>query len=176
MKTPQLETERLILRIFHPEDASDVFYGWENDPEVARYMCWSSHNDIERTKSWLQKEIRQIDKEDWYRWAITDKNTGELLGTCLIYYDLDTLSYEVSYNLNRKYWGKGYITEAMKEAIRFAREELKITELRGSHAKINTASENVLKKLGFSYVGDCPYDCGGKQSIEGKLYRLDLTE
>lgn len=175
MRTPKLETERLILRIFQPEDASDVFYGWENDPEVARYMCWSSHNDIERTKSWLEFEIGQIDQEDWYRWAITEKSTGELLGTCLIYYDSDTNSYEVSYNLSRRYWGKGYITEAMKAAIHFAKEELKITELRGSHAKVNTASENVLKKLGFTYISDCPYDCGGKLVMEGKLYKLDLN-
>lgn len=174
MKTPQLITNRLILRPFHEDDAVDVFYGWESDPEVAKYMCWSSHNDIEKTKVWLKKEISKIDQDDWYRWAITKNDTGELVGTCLIYYDNETMSYEVSYNLCRKYWGFGYTTEAMKEAIKFAKDRLNIKELKGSHAKINISSENVLKKLGFTYVCDCRYDCGGKFVTDGKIYRLDL--
>ena len=174
MKTPQLETKRLILRTFNENDTEDVYSGWESDPEVAKYMCWSSHNDIKRTKSWIEFEMVQIDKDDWYRWAITKKDTGELLGTCLIYYESETSAFEVSYNLCRKYWGNGYTTEAMKEAINYVKEELNIAELRGSHAKINTDSEKVLKKLGFTYVCDCPYDCGGKFETEGKNYKLDI--
>ena len=175
MRTPQLETERLILRPFKDSDTPDVFHGWESDPEVARYMCWSSHDDIEKTKEWIRFEIGQIEKDDWYRWAIINKEMGELLGTCLIYFDLETLAYEVSYNLCRKYWGQGYITEAMREAIRFAKDELNISLLRGSHAKENPASEQVLKKLGFIYVSDCSYDCGGKLITEGRTYQLELS-
>jgi ribosomal-protein-alanine N-acetyltransferase len=176
MKTPLLETERLLLRTFDESDTMDVFNGWESDPEVARYMCWSSHNDLEITKSWIVFEIGQIEKDDWYRWAITKKDTGELLGTCLIYYDNETEAYEVSYNLCRKYWGYGYITEALSAAIQFAKEELKITVLKGSHAKVNVASEKVLQKLGFTYVCDCYYDCGGKDQTEGKTYKLELIQ
>lgn len=49
MKTPELETDRLLLRTFRETDAEAVFYGWENDEEVAKYMFWTSHNDIEKT-------------------------------------------------------------------------------------------------------------------------------
>lgn len=176
MKTPLLETERLLLRTFEEQDTKNVFYGWESDPEVARYMCWSSHNDIEKTKKWIEFEIEQIEKDDWYRWAITNRDTGDLLGTCLIYYDDVTKAYEVSYNLSRKYWGHGFITEAMRAIIKFAKEDLKITLLKGSHAKINVASERVFQKLGFTYVCDCHYDCGGKEQTEGKTYQLELLK
>lgn len=176
MKTPQLNTERLCLRTFNKYDASDVFNGWESDPEVSRYMFWSSHNDIEKTKAWIEFEIGQIEKDDWYRWAITRKDNGELLGTCLIYYDDETLGYEVSYNLCKKYWGQGYVSEAMRAAILFAKAELDISELWGRHAKINIASEKVLQKLGFTYICDCQYDCGGKLETEGKTYRLELKD
>ena len=53
MNTPVLETERLILRPFCREDAADVLYCWESDPDVAKYMFWTSHNDIEKTKNGL---------------------------------------------------------------------------------------------------------------------------
>lgn len=175
MKTPTLETKRLILRTFTESDTEAVFYGWENDPEVAKHMCWSSHDDIEKTREWIKFEIGQIQEDDWYRWAIVKKDTNELLGTCLIYYDTDTLVYEVSYNLCRKYWGYGYVTEAMKEAIQFVKDKLEMKELVGRHAKVNKDSEKVLQKLGFSYICDCSYDCGGKFETEGKTYKLVLS-
>ena len=64
MKTPELETDRLLLRTFRETDVDAVFYGWENDAEVAKYMFWTSHNDIEKTKQWIDFEIGQIDKDD----------------------------------------------------------------------------------------------------------------
>ena len=73
MKTPELETERLLLRTFRETDVEAVFYGWENDAEVAKYMFWASHNDIEKTKQWINSEMGKIDKDDWYRWALVKK-------------------------------------------------------------------------------------------------------
>lgn len=62
----------------------------------------------------------------------------------------------------------------MKRALVFAKEDLKWASIYGEHAKVNTASENVLKKLGFKYICDVPYDCGGKLHTEGKRWRLEL--
>ena len=87
MNTPILETERLILRPFCREDAADVLYCWESDPDVAKYMFWTSHNDIEKTKEWIDFELGQIEKHDWYRFAIVLKGTNVLIGTALIYYE-----------------------------------------------------------------------------------------
>lgn len=70
MNTPVLEIERLILRPFCREDAADVLYCWESDPDVAKYMFWTSHNDIEKTKEWIDFELGQIEKHDWYRFAM----------------------------------------------------------------------------------------------------------
>ena len=67
VKTPILETDRLILRPFCMEDVQEVFECWESDPEVAKYMFWTSHNDINKTISWVKKEISKIDAYDWYR-------------------------------------------------------------------------------------------------------------
>ena len=175
MKTPMLETERLLLRTFKAEDAEEVFKCWESDPEVAKYMFWSSHNDINKTKEWIKSEIRKIEKDDWYRWCIVEKSTGRIIGTCLIYYEDEVKNYEVAYNLGHKYWGSGYTTEAMKEAIEFAKNKLHIKKFIGRHAKENTASENVMIKLGFKYVKDISYECNdGSVALEGKMYSLIL--
>ena len=159
MITPILETERLILRPFKGTDAIDVFKCWESDPEVAKYMFWTSHNDIEKTKEWITFELGQIEKDDWYRFAIELKDTNELIGTALIYYEDEVQSWEIGYNLGRNYWNKGYTTEAMEKVIEFAIEHLKINEIVGRYAKENPASGNVMKKLGFVFEKDIPYEC-----------------
>lgn len=87
MNTPILETQRLILRPFQAEDAVSVFDCWETDPDVAKYMFWISHSDIEKTREWITFEIGQIEKDDWYRFALVLKETNELIGTALIYYE-----------------------------------------------------------------------------------------
>ena len=87
MNTPILETDRLSLRPFREDDAECVFECWESDPVVAKYMFWTSHNDIEKTKEWIIFELGQIEKPDWYRFAIILKDTNELIGTALIYYE-----------------------------------------------------------------------------------------
>lgn len=175
MKTPYLETDRLRLRTFKQDDAEEVFKCWESDSRVSKYMFWTSHNDINKTIKWVESEMDNIEKDDWYRWCIEEKSTGNIVGTCLIYYEDEVENYEIAYNLGYEYWGNGYTTEAMQEAIRFAKNKLKIKKLIGRHAKLNTESENVMKKLGFKYVKDIPYECNnGTVSLEGKMYSLIL--
>lgn len=173
MNTPTLETKKLILRPFCMEDAQAVFDGWESDPDVAKYMFWTSHNNIEKTKEWLAFEITQIEKDDWYRFALVEKESNELIGTGLIYYEEEVASWEIGYNLAKRFWGKGYATEAMTEILSFAKNELAISEVVGRYAKENPASGNVMKKLGFVYEKDIPYECNDgavlRQGIQCRL-------
>lgn len=152
MKTPILETDRLILRPFCLEDAQQIFECWESDPDVAKYMFWTNHNDINKTIGYVKKELSKIDASDWYRWVILLKETRELLGTGLIYVEEEYRKFEISYNLGKKAWGFGYTTEAIQEVIKFSKEELGIKEIMGRHAKDNPASGKVMRKLGFTYI------------------------
>ena len=177
MNTPTLETERLVLRPFKQEDANEVFECWESDPDVAKYMFWTSHNDIEKTKEWIAFELGQIEKNDWYRFAIVLKETNELIGTALIYYEDEVECLEIGYNLGKKYWGKGYTTEAMKKVVAFAVEQLHLLQIVGRYAKENPASGNVMKKLGFEYEKEIPYECNnGTVMREGIQCRLVVNE
>ena len=48
--TFNLETDRLILRKFKIEDATDMYNNWASDNEVAKYLSWKTHLNIEETK------------------------------------------------------------------------------------------------------------------------------
>ena len=81
----------------------------------------------------------------------------------------------MSYNLGQKYWGFGYITEALHAAIDFAKNELGIKKIMARHAQENPVSGNVLKKLGFKFTKEIPYECNhGKSVYIGNEYVLEM--
>lgn len=57
-----LETKRLILRSLRLEDAQRAFDNWTSDKDVAKFMCWDTHSDIEITKEWIKECSENIDE------------------------------------------------------------------------------------------------------------------
>lgn len=172
--TPRLETGRLLLRQIQETDVDEIFDCWMQDEEVSRYMCWKASCDIAETRNFVRFELGQIQNEKWYRWIIVLKETGEIVGTCLVFYHEEEKEshWDISYNLGKKYWGNGYITEAMKEVMRFSETALGMEECVTAYAKVNTGSANVLHKLGFLDEAEIPYECsGGERITEGILCR-----
>ena len=173
-KTPRIETERLLLREIQETDVNEIFDCWMQDEEVSRYMCWKACNDIAQTQNFVRYELEQIENEKWYRWIIVLKETGKMIGTCLVFYNEDDKEshWDISYNLGKEYWGNGYITEAMKEVMRYAETALGMKECVTAYAKVNTSSANVLHKLGFIDEVEIPYECsGGDMITKGILCR-----
>ncbi|MBT9776375.1 GNAT family N-acetyltransferase [Clostridium sp. MCC353] len=175
MPTPELETERLILRNVHADDVDDIFNCWMQDEDVSRYMFWKASEDLEDAREFVDFELGNIENSKWYRWIILLKNTWEVIGTCLIYFNEEEDNWDISYNLGKKFWGRGYASEAMGRVMQYAREILNIRECIAVHAIENPASGNVIQKLGFSYEKDVPYECNGGEIVTtGRYYRFTV--
>jgi RimJ/RimL family protein N-acetyltransferase len=58
---------------------------------------------------------------------------------------------EAGYALERKHWGKGYATEAMRELVRVAFEVLELPSLFARVQPDNLGSVRVLEKVGFAF-------------------------
>lgn len=129
MKTPRLETERLVLREIRATDTSAIFDGWMQDEAVARYMLWDASSEIGAAKEFVELELGQIGNPQWFRWLIFLRGTEQLIGTCLVFFNTeeDPAHWDISYNLGRQYWGQGFALEAMEAAMRFAVERLGMT-------------------------------------------------
>ena len=87
MKTPRIETNRLLLREIQETDINDIFSCWMQDEDVSRYMWWKASCDIVETQSFVQFELEQIENEKWNRWIIVLRETGKIIGTCLVFYN-----------------------------------------------------------------------------------------
>ena len=56
---------------------------------------------------------------------------------------------EIGWRFGKAFWGNGYATEAAKEVLRYAIEELGVNELYSITSIHNLPSINVMKKIGL---------------------------
>lgn len=169
ISTPILITHRLMLRPLTVKDANQVFNGWANKEKVAKYMRWNLHRSIEETKEWLREEEANINSLEMFNWGFVIKETNELIGSGGLIYKEELQAYEIGYNFNDKFWGKGYATEAGKAIVEYAIHTLYKNSIFAVYAKDNIASGKVLEKLGFSYTKDGIYSSyDGKRSFEAR--------
>lgn len=147
-----LETERLTLRTWSLMDAEEGFRIW-SDPEVMRYIgTGQPYADVEQARGLLGRMIAHQDKHGFCYWAVVDKESGELIGSCGMAHHLDGgPEIDFGYTLARSRWGQGYATEAAAAALRYALEILRLPEIIASVDSRNLASRRVLEKIGFVY-------------------------
>lgn len=173
MRTPVLETERLVLRPLSIDDAETIYKNWTSDPDVAKFMRWERHKDVSETREWLTAEEECVESDGVYNWGFVLKETGELIGSGGLVFIEAKGMYELGYNVMKKYWGLGIATEASEKIMEYGINELKQKQFYCCHAKDNPASGKVMMKVGFVYQNDGEY-CSWNNSrrFECKEYIL----
>lgn len=150
---PTLETERLLLRDLTLEDAEDLFE-YASDPDVSRYNIWSVHKSLEDSKRFLSTVMEQYKNHELADWGIIHKADKKLIGTCgLASWIQDQRRAEIGYVLSKKYWGKGYMLEAVHPVIAFGFQMMKLNRIEGRCILLNTASARVMEKVGMKFEG-----------------------
>lgn len=152
-ETPELETERLVLRKITMEDAEDI-YDYASDEEVPRYMTWNTHKNIDNTKAFINFILKRYEMDDAGEWGIILKRTGRLIG-CIGFANKDEINRraEVGYVLSRKYWGQGIMPEALRRILQFGFEEMGLNRIECCHFLPNERSGRVMQKAGMSFEG-----------------------
>ncbi len=146
-----LETERLLLRPYVAEDF-DALFGMRSRPDVARYLYWGPQTEPE-VRATLEQKIagRAIRSEgDVLHLAVVLRETGEVVGDVILrWVSEEHAQGEVGYIVHPDHHGRGYATEAVREILRVAFEELHLHRVIGHLEARNTASARVLEKLGM---------------------------
>ena len=143
-----LETQRLLLRRFTKDDAADVLeYG--SDEEVLRYTIWDGVRTIDEAKESIFGYLLQRAGI----FAIELKATGKCIGCIDIRLDVANDKFSFGYILNHKYWGMGYMTEALSVVMELCFEELGANRAESCHYVGNEASGKVMAKCGMKLEG-----------------------
>lgn len=149
-----IETPRLILREFVPEDLSGLYKLYEETD--TRYIePLSTDRDEERIK--LESYIHYI--YGFYGfglWAVCLKDTGALIGRCglQVVFIGEQGEYELGYMISGKYEGKGYASEAARAILDYAFETLEAPRVVVQIHKANERSVRFAKHLGFKKLED----------------------
>ena len=149
----KFETKRLILREFSHADFEDV-HAYASNLENIKYMIWGPNSE-EDTIEFLDDCISNIDKNPrtQYDFAITLKENGKVIGGCGIYLNNELYEGMLGWVLHKDYWKQGYMTEAGKELLRFAFEDLKLHRLYATCDAENYGSYRVMENLGMRREG-----------------------
>ena len=149
-----LETERVLLRRFTPEDADNLF-ALDSDPDVMRYLTGGVPRSYAETKEeTLPRHISYYEKyTDFGVWAAIEKATGAFIGWFHFRPDARNPDedIELGYRLMRAAWGKGYATEVSRALLRRGFEELGVKRVTARAMKANRASWHVMEKLGMNF-------------------------
>ena len=144
-----LTTNRLLLRQLKTTDEKALFKIRSNEV-VYKYIAKETFKKIEEAQSFISKIKKGITNNEHVFWAITLKETKELIGTiCLWNFSKDRLIAEVGYELYPDYYKQGLMNEALQSVIKFGFEALQLNTIEAFTHKNNEASKTLLIRNSF---------------------------
>jgi [ribosomal protein S5]-alanine N-acetyltransferase len=145
------ETQRLRLRKPVLADAGEIFRQYAQDAEVTKYLTWVPYGRVEETREFIQTCLSMWREGHSFHWTIGRKEDDQLLG--MITARVDGHKWELGYVLAREYWGRGYMTEAVKSVIKTAFEDAAVYRVWAVCDVDNVASARVMEKAGMKREG-----------------------
>jgi len=150
VEQPELKTERLILRPFVEADAPRIAE-LAGDAEVADTTLRIPHPyTSEMASEWISTHEAIRDKGRAIFYVIERKESGELVGSTGIDIDLQHSRAEIGYWIGRKYWNRGYATEAAARLLGYVFTVLRFHKVTAHCFARNPGSGRVLEKLGMT--------------------------
>ena len=140
-----LQTERLNIRKFRSTDLASLIDMF-TDPEVMRYIGPRRALTEEETQKWLKDILLQQDKV-LTRYAVALQETDELIGVAGLR-DEEGIK-DFGYYFRRRFWGKGYATEACSAILDHIENTLNIRDYQIAIADENINSIRMIQRLGL---------------------------
>jgi RimJ/RimL family protein N-acetyltransferase len=147
-----LETERLLLREFAPEDVG-ALEGILGDPVAMQY--YPVPFDRAEVENWIRRNRARYRDCGFGLWAMLLKDSGELIGDCgcfvRVFEELGgNAEFELGWHVRRDLWGRGYATEAARCCIDYAFSSLGAERIIALVRPENKSSCRVAEKSGMN--------------------------
>lgn len=145
--------ERIVLRALKPED-NDMLLELINDPETEALIGG---------KTWpisMQHQVKWLSEQESntaiFRCAIAERKSDNALGTIIlneIDYQNGTAQIHIKLAKKSGVRGNGYGTEALKVAVKYAFEEMRLHCIYANILSYNSVSQHLFEKCGFKREG-----------------------
>lgn len=150
----KLETKRLILRTPRVSDWKDIVEG-VGEFDVAKMTENIPHPYKKKDALWwIERAKKETRKKISYVFAIELKSEKKIIGVIdLCRVEKFSGTARTGSWINKKYWRKGYITEAKIAENNFAFNNLKLRKLNSTVFIKNNASNKTQKSVGYKLEG-----------------------
>ncbi|MGD9142820.1 MAG: GNAT family N-acetyltransferase [Dehalococcoidia bacterium] len=142
-----LHTQRLYLRPTRPGD-EDWIIKLFTDEEVRRYLGGALSEAEAR-------DTIKITGEKWGHFDVVERESNDAIGS--LSFARKSSFWEISYQLQRNFWGKGIVGEAIKAALSWFFGETDVENVFAVTQTDNERSCRLLEKLGAEYVNSYEY-------------------
>jgi ribosomal-protein-alanine N-acetyltransferase len=171
-KIPTFHTPRLILRELVETDAlayKKHFVDYNVVRTLTNLIPWPyPENGV---LEYIRTYVLPYQGSDKWVWAITLKESPtELIGAVDLW--RDGKPENRGFWLGHKYWGKGYMTEAVEPVIHYAFDELGFQKLTFANAVGNPRSARVKEKTGATLIRHEPARFVDPTLTEHEIYEL----
>ena len=156
MSNLRLQTKRLYLREFRPDDATRLF-DLDQDPEVMRFISKGEPTSMGRIKNEILPRFLTYYEQTPPRgfWAVQRRDNEEFIGWFHLRPDKITPEeMELGYRLKRSAWGRGLATEGSRALIELAFGDWNYPTVSARTLTVNLASRRVLEKVGLVFEHD----------------------
>ena len=148
---PTLETERLILNRPTENDLGDLILHLNSDnvfSENTLNIPFPYQN--ENAEFWIHELVNKgFEEKKNFTFAIREKENPKLIGAIGIHLDKVHLKAEIGYWIGKDFWNKGFVTEAVREIIRFGFQDLGLNKIYATHFPHNPASGKIMQNCGM---------------------------
>jgi len=163
-----METERLIIRKFTPNDWKDL-YEYLSQETIVKYEPY----EIFTEEASRREAVRR--SEDNKFWAVCLKGSEKLIGNIyLSEHEFDT--WKLGYVFNQNYQGRGYATEAVGFLIDYTFKNYNARRIIAMCNPLNTPSWRLLERLGMRREGHLIQNIYFKRDKNGSPIWLDTYE
>jgi ribosomal-protein-alanine N-acetyltransferase len=179
--SPELETERLLLRRWRDDDRAP-FAALNRDPEVVEFLTGALTR--EASDAMIDRIEAHFDERGYGLWAGEPREGGPCVGFVGLWtpnFEAHfTPAVEVGWRLARSAWGHGYASEGARAALRFGFEDAGLSEIVSFTVPANTRSRSVMERIGLHRDPaddfDHPKLAEGHPLRRHVLYRLAADE
>lgn len=168
----RIETDRLVLRRWRLADADDVL-AYAADPKWSRFLPipkpYERRHAEEAVAQWVLKDWST--NPDW-----TLEIAGRASGGINLRINHQHRNAEMGYALARRYWGRGYMTEAARAVIATAFASIpELVRVQAGANSRNKASIRVMEKLAMRHEGTirhAPRGMDSESTEAGVIYAV----
>lgn len=152
---PHIETARLLLRQITFDDAEAVLTHF-SDAEMLTYIDFEPLTCKIQAEGVISWGTNIYTTGEGILWGIVEKQTNAFIGTInYLKKKEDDAAHraEITYDLAKQYWGRGFMPEAIQATLPYVFEVMGITRIETTVHVQNFQSALVLIKSGFHMEG-----------------------